>query len=91
MERNSLAIPIPMADKPLDWLRCRVMDERNMRCWAKHADIEAWRERSRVDRFSGMLTEAERNPTPAVAALLARFAETRPPGLARIEALFQAV
>jgi hypothetical protein len=60
-----------------------------MHCWAQHADIEAWKAASRVDSFSGMFAEAERNPTPAVAALLARLADARPSGLARIEALLQ--
>lgn len=89
-ERNNLALPVPMADVPADWLRLRLLDDRNMSCWAAHPDIEAWKARSRVDGFSGMLADAERNPTPALAALLARLAAARPEGLARLEALLQA-
>jgi hypothetical protein len=90
VERNRLAMPIPMADEPLDWLRGRLFDEHNANHWAQHADIEAWKEKSRLESFTRMFAEAGRNPTPAVAALLKRFAEVRPAGLAKIAALLQA-
>ena len=89
MERNRLAVPIPMSDEPLDWLRGRLMDEHNAHLWAQHADIEAWKERSRLDSFSGMFAEAERNQTLVLAALLKRLAEVRPVGLAKIAALLE--
>jgi len=71
-------------------LRGRILDEHNASQWLQYADIEAWKVNSRVDSFSRMFAEAERNSAPPVAALLERLAEIRPAGLARIAALLQA-
>jgi hypothetical protein len=85
--RNRLAQPIPMADKPCDWLRGRILDDQNSSAWENEPDIEAWRARARIDGFSGMLAAARRNPTPRFRELIDRLEEARTPGLERMQAL----
>lgn len=88
--RNLLAEPIPMADSPVDWLRGRIMDDRNNSAWSAEPDIKSWRERSRLDGFSGMLATAGRDPSPRFTELMQRLEDAQPAALKRLSELLPA-
>jgi hypothetical protein len=86
-QRNALARPVPMAERPEDWLRLRLSDARNAATWAAHPDIAAWFEAARIDGYAQMFAEIERSPTPASRAALDRFRLARAAALPRMAEL----
>jgi hypothetical protein len=83
-QRNALIRPVPMAQRPEDWLRLRLSDARNAATWKPHADIAAWFEAARIDGYAQMFAEIERSPTPASRAALDRFRRARAAALPRM-------
>lgn len=86
-EKNALCGPVPAPEEPLDWLRMHLADAANRRAWSQSAQIQAWLAASRLDRFTGMIARAGREPTPERLAILQRYREAAGPGLQRIAEL----
>jgi len=89
-EKNALIRPVPMAERPEDWLRLRLSDARNLAAWTPHADIAVWFEAARLDGYAQMIAEIERSPAPASQAALDRFRRARAAALPRIGELVAA-
>jgi len=85
--KNALCRPVPPPDEPIDWLRMHLEDAANRRAWAASPDLQAWLACSRLDRFTGLIARAAREPTPARLAILARHREAAGPALANIAEL----
>ncbi|MEO1746350.1 MAG: FAD/NAD(P)-binding protein [Pseudomonadota bacterium] len=88
-EKNAAAMPVPIPDTPLDWLRERLQDAENQRAWQKIEGMVEWLAQARLDRFAAMLNEARTNPTPEIVAIGARIQAARKPGLTRLRALLE--
>ncbi|MFC3079542.1 NAD(P)-binding protein [Phenylobacterium terrae] len=86
-EKNALCGPVPAPDEPLDWLRMHLADAANRRAWSQSAQVQAWLAASRLDRFTGMIARAGREPTPERLAILQRYREAAGPALQRIAEL----
>lgn len=86
-EKNALTRPVPAPDEPIDWLRMHLEDAANRRGWLQSPDLQAWLAGSRLDRFTGMIARASREPTPERMAILQRYREAAGPGLARMAEL----
>jgi hypothetical protein len=86
-QKNALIRPVPMAQRPEDWLRLRLSDARNAAAWAAHTDIAAWFQAARIDGYAQMIAEIERSPTPASQAALDRFRLARAAALPRMRQL----
>ncbi len=87
VEKNAAAIPVPIPDTPLDWVRERLLDARNQLAWRKTEGMSEWLAQARLDRFTAMLNQALTSPTPEIMAIAARLQAARKPGLMRLQAL----
>jgi hypothetical protein len=83
-EKNALCRPVPAPHEPLDWLRMHLEDSVNRRAWAQSAELQGWLAASRLDRFTGMIARAGREPTPERLAILKRYREAAGPALERM-------
>lgn len=88
--RNRLAEPVPMVDRPADWLACRLADARNWQAWEGEADLSDWILRARLDGFMALFASAADPASPAHDAFL-RHQRAEPAGMARIAALLAAL
>ncbi|HEX2561484.1 NAD(P)-binding protein [Phenylobacterium sp.] len=86
-EKNAMCRPVPAPDEPLDWLRMQLEDFANRRAWSQSPELQAWLANSRLDRFSGIIARAVREPTPERLAILQRYREAAGPALTRIAEL----
>jgi hypothetical protein len=53
-QKNQLCGPLPMPDKPLDWLRMHATNLRNQYAWSKNKALRAWVAASRLDGFTAL-------------------------------------
>ena len=88
--RNRLACPVPMAEVPLDWLRDRLLEDRNLSAWDQEPDLQAWRESARVEAFSRLWSWAAEAGNPALTALIHRFEAAKTPAMKQLAQLYQA-
>lgn len=86
-EKNAMCRPVPAPDEPLDWLRMHLEDAANRRAWSQSPELQAWLASSQLDRFSGMIARAVREPTPERLSILQRYREAAGPALTRMTEL----
>jgi len=70
-----------------DWLRERLLDAQNRGAWHKTEGMSDWLAQARLDRFTGMLSQALTSPRPQIMAIVARLQAAQKPGLMRLQAL----
>ncbi|MCU9849152.1 hypothetical protein OEZ60_14185 [Defluviimonas sp. WL0024] len=88
--RNRLAVPVRMADRPIDWLRGELASRENEALWFAEPDLAEWSAGARVDGFTRLFLAAEKSPDPALRELVSRLEAASGPGIARIRALLEA-
>jgi hypothetical protein len=84
-ERNRLAMPVPMADKPIDWLSGKLAGEANEALWMEEPDIMEWRASARLDSFTKLFNDAEASGDPALTDLLRRLYGASPLATAKLK------
>lgn len=90
VERNALCPPVAMVDTPRDWAAAILADTRTRLGWGRRPALADWLLRSRLDGFTAMVAEASADPTPAEAAILARWRASVGPGVAGLARLVEA-
>ncbi|MGF1621960.1 MAG: hypothetical protein ACFCUR_15255 [Rhodomicrobiaceae bacterium] len=86
---NALCTPVPVPNVPLDWLRMQLQDARHRQLWAERPDLQDWLLHSRLDGFAALTARAREEQRPEHMAVLSRFRQAVPSGLARLSELMR--
>lgn len=83
-EKNALCRPVQIPDKPADWLTMQLAAAQNAHAWLKSPEIQKWLYGARLDGYTAMFVRAQREPSPANAAIVERYMQALRPGLSRM-------
>jgi hypothetical protein len=85
--KNRCCGPVPPPREPADWARMLLQEAANRAAWAQHPHLRRWLASARVDGFSGMTAAALADQQPERVALMERYKQAAPGGLARLAEL----
>jgi hypothetical protein len=88
-EKNALCTPVPVPNVPLDWLRMQLQDARHRQLWAERPVLQVWLLQSRLDGFAALTVRARKDQRPDHMAVLNRFWQAVPSGMARLSELMR--
>lgn len=86
-EKNALCQPVPVPERPLDWIRMHLLTAQNQLRWSRRPELQDWLRRSRLEAYSGLFDWVQRQSDPDLSAQLARLHQARGPGLERMAEL----
>ncbi len=84
VEKNALCAPVPLPERPLDWLRMMVVTMANQQRWSRDAGVRAWLAGSRLDHIGG---EGAATDEAEMQSLRQRYRQCAGPAVARLNEL----
>ncbi len=89
-EKNALCEPVLVPEVPLDWLRMHLQTAANQLRWSQRPELQGWFRRSRLEGYTDLFEQMQRQQDPALGALQSRLRLARSPGLAQMARLLHA-
>lgn len=86
-EKNALCEPVPVPERPLDWLRMHLHTARNQQRWLQRPALKDWLRRSRLEAFAGLFDQTGRQADAEWVELQSRLRAARAPALQRMATL----
>ena len=85
-EKNALCKPVPLPERPIDWLRMWLASLANGARWRQHAGLSAWLMKCRLNGMAVMSREVKPDDTARM-ALLKEMGAKSGPAAARLQVL----
>lgn len=89
-EKNALCEPVLVPRVPIDWLRMHLQTAKNQLSWSRREDLQVWLRRSRLEAYTGLFEQMQREADPAWMALQSRLRQARGPAYERMAELLRA-
>jgi hypothetical protein len=83
-EKNEMCAPVPLPERPLDWLRMALVAMANQARWARDPGVRAWLAASRLNHLGGEGAAADE---AEMQTLRQRYRECAGPAIARMNEL----
>ncbi len=83
-EKNAMCAPVPLPERPLDWLRMALVAMANQQRWARDAGMRAWLAASRLNHVGGDGAAAD---AAEMQSLRQRYRDCAGPAMVRMNAL----
>jgi hypothetical protein len=81
--KNEICNPVPLPDKPIDWLKMLFVNMANQQRWGKEKEMKSWIAQSRLDGFTALALNAKPDDL-AKQAILQRFGKNAGPAVKKL-------
>jgi NAD(P)-binding Rossmann-like domain len=89
VEKNEICNPVPLPDKPIDWLKMMFVNMANQQRWGKEKAMKSWIAQSRLDGFTALALSVKPDDL-AKQAILQRFGKNAGPAVTKLYQLLSA-
>ena len=87
-EKNDFCRPIPVPNRPIDWLSMVLTNAQNSGAWRRSPELQKWLHDARLDGYTAMFVRALRqDAASSQRATLDRYTQVLQPGLSRLARL----
>jgi hypothetical protein len=83
IEKNEICNPVPLPDKPIDWLKMMFVNMANQQRWGKEKEMKSWIAHSRLDGFTALALSVKSDDL-AKQAILQRFGKNAGPAVKKL-------
>ncbi len=83
VEKNEICNPVPLPDKPIDWLKMMFVNMANQQRWGKEKEMKSWIAKSRLDGFTALALSVKPDDLPKQ-AILQRFGKNAGPAVKKL-------
>ncbi len=89
VEKNEICNPVPLPDKPIDWLKMMFVNMANQQRWGKEKEMKSWIAQSRLDGFTALALSVKPDDLTKQ-AILQRFGKNAGPAVKKLFQLLSA-
>lgn len=82
-EKNQLCGPVPLPNRDTDWVRMMIPFMMNQYQWSRDPELREWLANNRLDGFSGMVRDLDKNDAPKQ-AIMQRLRDASMPAMAKL-------